>query len=64
MITTVDSLEGALGADFVLACSDLAEARCQQCAKDTPGNRTAVAEAHARIDAVLDMYLDAIAPLR
>jgi hypothetical protein len=64
VITMVDSLEGALGVDFVLACSHLAEARCQQCAKDTPGNRTAVAEAHARIDAVLDMYLDAIAPLR
>ncbi|MCW2617089.1 MAG: hypothetical protein JWR28_238 [Modestobacter sp.] len=60
MITTVDSLEGALGVDFTLACSDLAEARCQQFAKDTPGNRTAVAEAHARIDAVLDMYLDAV----
>jgi hypothetical protein len=60
MIATVDSLEGALGVDFTLACSELAEARCQQGAKDTPGNRTAVTEAHARIDAVLDMYLDAI----
>ena len=64
MITPVDSLEGALGVDFVLARSGLAEARCQQYAKDTPGNRSAVAEAHARIDAVLDMYLDAIAPRR
>jgi hypothetical protein len=60
MITTVDSLEATLGLDFTLACSDLTEARCRQGAKDTPGNRTAVAEAQARIDAVLDMYLDAV----
>ncbi|MCW2677754.1 MAG: hypothetical protein JWR70_2794 [Modestobacter sp.] len=60
MITTVDNLESALGLDFSTACSELAEARFQQSCKDTPDNRAVVAEACARIDAVLDMYLDAV----
>jgi hypothetical protein len=59
MIITVDNLESALGLDFTMGCSELAEARFQQSCKDTPGHRAAVAEAQARIDAVLDMYLDA-----
>jgi hypothetical protein len=57
--TTVDSLESALDLDFTTACSELADARFQQSCKDTPVNRAAVAEARARIDAVLDMYLAA-----
>jgi hypothetical protein len=59
MITTLDSLESVLDLDFATACSELADARFQQTCKDTPGNRAAVAEARARIDAVLDMYLAA-----
>ena len=59
MITTVDSLEDVLGLDFATACSALADARLEQTCKDTPGNRAAVAEARARIDAVLDMYVAA-----
>jgi hypothetical protein len=59
MIATVDNLESALGLSFATACSELAEARLRHSRKDTPGNRAAVAEARARIDAVLDMYLDA-----
>jgi hypothetical protein len=58
MITTVDSLESTLNLDFTIVCSELASARFEQSCKDTPGNRAAIAEAHARIDAVLDMYLD------
>jgi hypothetical protein len=59
MITTVDDLDATLGLDFTLGCTELAEARYQQSCKDTPDHRAAVAEARARIDAVLDMYLDA-----
>jgi hypothetical protein len=60
MIATLENLETALGLDFTTGCSELAEARFQLSRKDTPGHRAAVAEAHARIDAVLDMYLDAV----
>jgi hypothetical protein len=60
MITTVDDLESVLGLDFTMGCNELTEARFQQSCKDTPRHRAAVAEAHARIDAVLDMYLDAV----
>jgi hypothetical protein len=59
MITILDNLESVLDLDFATACSELADARFQQTCKDTPGNRAAVAEARARIDAVLDMYLAA-----
>ena len=61
MITaTADSLDTVLGLDFATACGELAEARVQQSCKDTPGHRAAVAEARARVDAVLDMYLDTV----
>jgi hypothetical protein len=60
MITTVDNLESVLGLDFTTSCSELAKARFQHSCKDTPGHRAAVAEARARIDAVLDMYLDVV----
>ena len=59
MITTVDSLQDVLDLDFSIAHSELAEARLQLACKDTPSNRHADAEARARIDAVLDMYLAA-----
>jgi hypothetical protein len=59
VITTVESLEDVIGLDFSTACSELDHARIQQSTKDTPTNRAAVAEARARIDAVLDMYLAA-----
>jgi hypothetical protein len=45
--------------DFALACSEWSDARARRHRKDTPAHRAAVAEAGARIDAVLDMYLDA-----
>ena len=59
MITTVDDLHGLLGVDFTLARVALYEARHQQALKDTPSSREAVAEAWARIDALLDMHVDA-----
>jgi hypothetical protein len=57
VITTVDSLQDVLGLDFSIAHGELAEVRLQLACKDTPANRAAVAEARARIDALLDMYL-------
>jgi hypothetical protein len=59
MIILDDNLKSALDLDFARTCDELAEARRRQSCKDTPGNRAAVAEARARIDAVLDMYLEA-----
>jgi hypothetical protein len=59
MITAVDNLKSVLDLDFAMACSELADARLEQSCKDTPGNRAAVAEARARIDALLDMHLEA-----
>jgi hypothetical protein len=59
VISTVENLEDVIGLDFSTACSELDYARIQQSTKDTPTNRAAVAEARARIDAVLDMYLAA-----
>jgi hypothetical protein len=64
LTTTVDSLESVLDLDFMVTSSELADARFQQSCKDTPANRAAVAEARARVDAVLDMYLDAISRRR
>jgi hypothetical protein len=59
MITAVDDLPSVLGVDFTLARVALLEARLRQALKDTPSNREAVDEARARIDALLDMYMDA-----
>ena len=56
--TTV-GLHSVLLEDFDLACCEWAEARLRQQEKDTPAHRAAVAEWTARIDAVLDMYLEA-----
>jgi hypothetical protein len=59
MISTVDDLHTVLGVDFALARAALHEARLRHALKDSPSNRAAVAEAGARIDALLDMYVDA-----
>ena len=56
--TTV-GLRSVLVEDFDLACCEWAEARLQQQAKDTPAHRAAVAEWTDRIDALLDLYLEA-----
>jgi hypothetical protein len=52
-----DSLPTELLHDFAQACTQLAEARRLQAAKDTPAHRIAVIDGRARVDAVLDMYL-------
>jgi hypothetical protein len=58
MISTVDDLASVLDLDLSTSCRELAEARFQRACKDTPSNRAAVAGARARIDALLDMYLE------
>ncbi|MCU1615422.1 MAG: hypothetical protein JWO98_2962 [Frankiales bacterium] len=55
---TIDDLQTVLGLDFSLASSELAEARQRQRLKDSPANRADLAECRARVDAVLDMYLE------
>lgn len=57
--TATVGLRTVLEGDFALACSAWSAARTRQQRKDTPAHRTAVAEAGARVDALLDMYLDA-----
>jgi hypothetical protein len=59
VITTVESLHDVLDLDLSIAYRELTEARSQRACKDTPGNRDAVADACARIDALLDMYVAA-----
>ena len=56
--TTV-GLRSVLEDDFAMASFEWTEACNQQQRKDTPSHRAAVAEWTDRIDAVLDMYLDA-----
>ena len=59
---TTSGLRDELEVDFGRASCELAEARSRQAEKDTPDHRADVAECSARIDAVLDMYLDACFP--
>ena len=53
------TLRDALLLDFAVASVDLWKARHKQRIKDTPDHRDAVTAAGDRVDAVLDMYLDA-----
>jgi hypothetical protein len=62
LTVTTSGLRDELEVDFTRASCQLTEARVQQAEKDTPDHRAAVAEWSARIDAVLDMYLDACSP--
>jgi hypothetical protein len=64
MTAVHDSLRAELGSAFFRCCAQLAEARRRQRRKDTPRNRDAVAECRARVDAVLDLYLDIAWPQR
>ena len=62
MTTNCASLADELQHDFSRARVGLAEARLHQAEKDTLATRAAVACWLSFIDAVLDMYLDTVAP--
>lgn len=59
MTTLYVGLAEELQQDFSRARVQLTLARLDRAKKDTPANRAAVAECLVRIDAVLDMYLEA-----
>jgi hypothetical protein len=61
MIAVGTSLHAALRNDFLLACVDLTEALARYADEETGACRDAVIEARARVDAVLDMHLEASA---
>ncbi|MEX5717389.1 hypothetical protein [Geodermatophilus maliterrae] len=54
-----DDLVGQFTVDFAQACVDLSRARGRQQQKDTPAHRAAVRAGYARIDALLDSFLQA-----
>ncbi len=56
-MVTAHSLHDAMLVDFLLACADLTEARCGRI--DEEDRRRRLAEATLRIDALLDMHLQA-----
>ena len=57
-----DDLVGRFTADFAQACEDLTRARGRQHEKDTPAHRADVRAGYARIDALLDRFLQAGQP--
>ena len=58
MTTVCDNLTNQLALEFAWACTKLAEAQLRQAEKDSTAYRAAVAAGRARIDDVLDMYLE------
>jgi hypothetical protein len=62
MTAVIDGVATELRLDFARAHRRLAEARRRQRQKDTPERRSVVAECLTRVDAVLDMYLQTLAP--
>ncbi len=58
MTTICDNLAEQIAGDFSQACAELAQARHHQRLKDTPAHRAAVADWRARVDAVLDLFLE------
>jgi hypothetical protein len=54
-----DCLCSALELDFAETCNQLAEARHRRSQKDSTSNRNSIDECRARIDTVLDLYLEA-----
>jgi hypothetical protein len=55
-------VQDTLGSEIILdlfgARAELAEARHDQAERDCAENRAAVAECHARIDSLLDLFLE------
>ena len=58
MTIVQDHLVDQIGVDFAEACAELTRARLRRQEKDSRANRAAVAECHARIDVVLDLFLE------
>jgi hypothetical protein len=58
MTIVEDSLVDQISIDFSQACGELASARLRQRGKDNTANRAAVVDCRARIDVVLDLFLD------
>jgi hypothetical protein len=54
----------AIDVELALWAGRLTEARLRQADKDSTGNRASVAECRARIDAILDLYLEGKGPGR
>ena len=52
------SLVEQLGADFASACAELTRARLHRRDRDSREHRAAVEEWSARVDVVLDLYLE------
>ena len=50
--------------DFSEACAELARLRNRRMSKDSTGNRAAVDECYDRIDALLDLFLQARSGVR
>jgi hypothetical protein len=59
MSTVMTDVLTELEGDLSWARLELADARFRRRQKDTPRNRLAIAECLDRIDALLDMHLDA-----
>ena len=53
------SLVDQLGADFAHTCAELTRARLRRRDRDSSEHRAAVEECTARVDVVLDLYLEA-----
>ena len=53
------SLVDQLGADFAHACAEFTRARLRRRERDSREHRAAVEECTARVDVVLDLYLEA-----
>jgi hypothetical protein len=58
MTIVQDTLGSEILLDLSGARARLAEARRDQAERDCPENRAAVAECHARIDSLLDLFLE------
>jgi hypothetical protein len=59
MSTVADNLVEEITLDLSRACLEHSHAVVQRCERDTLAHRALVAETSARIDSLLDMYLEA-----
>jgi|tagenome__1003787_1003787.scaffolds.fasta_scaffold19360919_2 hypothetical protein len=60
MTIVIDGLQSELRVDLSRARGELADARARRALKDSPEHRTAEAGCLARVDALLDMYLETL----